>query len=201
MSSYDSLMAQPGWYPDPSGAPGKRYWNGTQWIARPVASGKTSKAWVWILVATVLAFGGCATLMSMAPKHTGDGPAATVPTTATVGINEPVRDGKFEFVVTNAANRGGYFTVTMTARNIGDEAQTFFAGNQKLIDGSGRTYDSDSMGVYDFNQSAMIDLNPGMSTGTIVVPFKVGPGQHLAFVEVHDSAFSGGAKVSLAGAG
>jgi hypothetical protein len=47
----------------------------------------------------------------------------------------------------------------------------------------------------------MIDLNPGMSPGTIVVPFKVGPGEHLAFVEAHDSAFSSGARVSLAGLG
>jgi hypothetical protein len=72
--------------------------------------------------------------MSMTPKqHTGDGHVPGTggqPTTATARVNEPVRDGKLEFVVTNAANRGGYFTVTMTARNIGDEAQTFFAGNR-----------------------------------------------------------------------
>ena len=31
----------PGWYPDPSGAPGKKYWNGQQWLA-PTANGKRS---------------------------------------------------------------------------------------------------------------------------------------------------------------
>jgi hypothetical protein len=30
---------QPGWYPDPSGVPGQRYWDGQQWIA--VAPGST----------------------------------------------------------------------------------------------------------------------------------------------------------------
>ena len=30
-------MSTPGWYPDPSGAPGQRYWNGTNWTEAPPA--------------------------------------------------------------------------------------------------------------------------------------------------------------------
>lgn len=31
MPSYDSLMAQPGWYPDPSGSGMQRYFDGGEW--------------------------------------------------------------------------------------------------------------------------------------------------------------------------
>ena len=30
-----SPQAAPGWYPDPSGGPGQRYWDGQQWQAPP----------------------------------------------------------------------------------------------------------------------------------------------------------------------
>jgi hypothetical protein len=204
------MGATPGWYPDPSGAPGKRYFDGAQWAEQRVAPHKsTGKAWIWIVAAVVLTFGGCSLLMSnVAKQNTGDGHTpgtggGSQPTTATAHLNEPVRDGKFEFTVTSVnPNQHGYFTVNVRVRNIGDGAQTLFAQNQKLIDGEGSTYDADTMAVYDFNQQSggTVDLNPGLTTD-MTIPFRVAPGATLTFVELHDSAFSGGAKVSLAGAG
>lgn len=32
---YEGWVSAPGWYPDPSGAPGQRYWNGTGWTEPP----------------------------------------------------------------------------------------------------------------------------------------------------------------------
>jgi hypothetical protein len=67
----------PGWYPDPSGAPGQRYFDGQQWtIAAPSPAAK-SKAGLWIVLAIiavpVLFFGGCATLVAigMHSDHSG----------------------------------------------------------------------------------------------------------------------------------
>ncbi|MGB6207377.1 NINE protein [Mycobacterium sp.] len=33
-----SPQSAPGWYPDPSGAPGQQYWDGQQWQAAPQAA-------------------------------------------------------------------------------------------------------------------------------------------------------------------
>jgi hypothetical protein len=202
----------PGWYPDPSGAGGQRYFDGTQWTDNRTAAHKAaSKAWIWAVVAAVVVVAiGFSVLTSMSSKvaqeNAGDGhtpgtggspsllPGQVAPT---AHLNDPVRDGKFQFVVTGVSNQRGYFVVYMNVRNIGDQAQAFFAQNQKLIDSSGRTYDADATAVYDFNQSGMVDLNPGL-TASATVPFQVPNGEQFTFVEVHDSAFSGGVKVSLA---
>lgn len=55
----------PGWYPDPSGAPGTRYWDGTRWAAaQPTA--RKRLVWPWILLAVfVLFFGGCGALVML----------------------------------------------------------------------------------------------------------------------------------------
>jgi hypothetical protein len=67
--------AAPGWYPDPSGGPGQRYFDGQQWtIAVPPPAAK-SKAWLWIILVIiavpVLFFGGCATLVADAGAGCG----------------------------------------------------------------------------------------------------------------------------------
>jgi Domain of unknown function (DUF4352)/Protein of unknown function (DUF2510) len=186
-----------GWYPDPSGAPGQRYWDGAQWTQpRPVAHmpmSKMSKVWAWVAgIVAALAVGAwmVAGISSSVNNKTSTPTAAPA-----AGLNQPVRDGQFEFVVTGVYNQG-YMTAHMTVRNIGNEAQTFFTQNQKLIDSAGRIYDADTAAVYDFNKSGMVDLNPGLSTES-VVPFRVPEGVTITAVEVHDSAFSGGARVTV----
>jgi hypothetical protein len=78
------------------------------------------------------------------------------------------------------------------------EPQSFFVQNQKLIDTSGREYAADSMAAYSFNDDGVmvLDLGPGFSL-TVKVPFDVPAGSKPAKVEVHDSAFSGGARVNV----
>jgi hypothetical protein len=207
----------PGWYPDPSGAPGKRYFDGVQWTgaiaaAPPTTSPGISRTQKWwflgLAIAGTLTIGLLAALGKDVGKDippdghtpgTGSGYAAPgSPAEApTAGLNQPVRDGKFEFVVMAVnSDGGGYMTVHMKVANIGNEAQTFFAQNQKLIDTAGRTYEPDTMMVYKYNQSAMVELNPGLNT-TSIVPFHVAEGTQIAAVEVHDSAFSGGARIKV----
>ena len=68
-------MTQPGWYPDPAGGPGKRYWDGQQWgeeiltaspPARPPEPVKNGNAFLWaggllsIVVLVALVGGSCA---------------------------------------------------------------------------------------------------------------------------------------------
>ncbi len=48
----------PGWYPDPSGAPGQRYWNGTDWAAAPQAQAAPKEKNTLGLVALILSIIG-----------------------------------------------------------------------------------------------------------------------------------------------
>lgn len=140
----------------------------------------------------------------------GDGAPAT-PTAAPAG--SAVRDGKFEFrvlgmeraaVAGDLSNQfmtekaqGEFVILTMSVRNIGDEPQSYFGENQKLIDTSGREYGANSAaGMWMNSNSATSDINPGNQI-QVRVAFDVPPGTVPAELEVHDSMFSGGATVRL----
>jgi hypothetical protein len=128
------------------------------------------------------------------------------------GIGQQARDGKFAFTVTSVDRsqvagdptnpflqttaKGEFINVHLKVANIGNQAQTFFATNQKLIAG-GQQFEADTMaavGVGGANQ----DINPGLSIET-VASFDVPPGTVPGVLEVHDSMFSGGAKIRLQG--
>ncbi|UQX12292.1 DUF4352 domain-containing protein [Candidatus Mycobacterium methanotrophicum] len=123
-------------------------------------------------------------------------------------IGTPVRDGKFEFIVTsvdrsktagNPSNeyeqstaQGEYINVHLSVKNTGNEAQSYFASNQKLIVG-GKKFDAASiLGLKGDGDS----INPGLGIDT-VVSFDVPVGTNPDSIELHDSAFSGGATVKL----
>jgi hypothetical protein len=142
---------------------------------------------------------------SGAPSATPAEPAT--PTAAPAG--SPVRDGKFEFRVlgmTRAAQagdlsnqfvdaQGEFIILTMSVANIGDQAQSYFGTNQKLIDTAGREYEANSTADMWANKGTG-DINPGNSI-QVRAAFDVPPGTQPAELEVHDSMFSGGAKVRL----
>lgn len=159
-----------------------------------------------VLLATIVAcivmlLTGCGTVTTSGrTSSTADKPAA--------GIGTPVRDGKFEFVVTSvdrsttagdlsnefmqSTAQGEYINVHLSVKNIGNEAQSYFASNQKLIV-DGKKFDAASiLGVNGDGDS----LNPGLGVDT-VVSFDVPPGTVPGSIELHDSAFSGGAMVKL----
>jgi hypothetical protein len=131
------------------------------------------------------------------------------PTAAPAG--SPVRDGKFEFRVLDMTRakqagdlsnqfgivdaQGEFIILTMSVANIGDQAQSYFGTNQKLIDTAGREYEANSTADMWMN-SGTGDINPGNSI-QVRAAFDVPPGTQPSELEVHDSMFSGGAKVRL----
>jgi hypothetical protein len=131
----------------------------------------------------------------------------------TVGLNEPARDGKFEFTVTGVdcsqstigadpvvdqAN-GVFCIASLNVKNVGDEAQTLDATSQYAYDAQNLKYSSDTAAeIYLPNGGGALfnQLNPGTSvTGQIV--YDVPAGTKITKLELHDSAFSGGVDVTV----
>jgi len=129
------------------------------------------------------------------------------------GLNQAVRDGKFEFVVKSVTcgkaqvgnstlgkkAQGQFCLVAITVKNIGNEAQSLFGDNQTLFDTKGRKFSADTEAAIYVEDSKTLyeEINPGNSiTGTLIydVPKDAKP----AKIELHDSAFSGGVTVKLA---
>ena len=188
-----------------------------------------AKPWVWIVAGTgvvaalCLVLGAFSNLTSDTP--TGDGPAPVtgeervggkpVPEKATLekGIGDAVRDGKFEFVVTrldcsrttlggsflSSTAQGKYCVVSLTVKNIGDEAQLFSGGNQKAYDAKGATFSNDGGAEFyanESNETFLNDINPGNKVSGKVV-FDVPKATELTAIELHDSIWSRGVKVTL----
>jgi hypothetical protein len=88
--------------------------------------------------------------------------------------------------------KGEFFTVLLRITNVGDDARSFSASSQHLIV-NGNKYDASSS-ISD--EHWMEDINPGFSIDGKVT-FDIPPGATPEAIEVHDSMFSGGAKVRL----
>lgn len=127
------------------------------------------------------------------------------------GLGTPVRDGKFEFVVTEVETglteigegftreepQGQFVLVHLTVTNIGDGAQSFFDGNQKLVDDRGRTHETSSAAMWlEDNDLWVNDINPGNTVEGVLL-FDIPEDATPAQLELHDSAFSGGVLVDL----
>lgn len=136
----------------------------------------------------------------------------TEPAAAGAAIGTPVRDGKFEFTVTQVETgvtrvgddilgkdaQGQFVLVHLTVSNIGSKAQYFDGSSQVLRDTAGRTFSADSTaGIYlDKSNSFLNQINPG-NTVQGIVAFDVPVDAVLKTAELHDSAFSSGVTVSL----
>jgi uncharacterized protein DUF4352 len=193
--------------------------------AQPQRAGH--RRWHWIAggAALVVALGcGSAGGGKDASETAGTKGAATAPAKQATGkqatkqekkpgLNQPVRDGRFEFTVTRAKcgatkvgssvlgakAQGEYCLITLRVKNIGKEAQAFADSAQKAYDAKKVEYSVDSgAGIYvnSDNQVLFQDINPGNAvTGTLV--FDVPKGTKLTSLELHDSIFSGGVQVAL----
>ncbi|MGW6729048.1 DUF4352 domain-containing protein [Nocardia sp. NPDC055029] len=139
-----------------------------------------------------------------APATGEGGPAA---------VGSTVRDGKFEFAVTAVDSpvkvigdnpylqktaQGEYIQVHLTVTNISNKAQSYWSDNQKLIDDRGREFKNDTMAGINVNDGTAMasEINPGNSVDVVIV-FDVPAGTTPTTLELHDSAFSRGAKVAL----
>lgn len=132
------------------------------------------------------------------------------------GIGQVAKDGDFAFVVKSttcgasaaaAVYGGGYgetmpagaqeCLVTMTVTDDKSTAQTFFDSNQYGYDAKGHQFSADSnASLYLTGDKDDTQVNPGV-TITAVVPFQIPATDKLTSLQLHDSAFSGGATVRL----
>ncbi|MGH3585493.1 MAG: DUF4352 domain-containing protein [Pseudonocardia sp.] len=175
-----------------------------------------------VCVGYAAAFGAAA---SSAPTASTTGRTAPMPniaaeqsgaaTEASAGIGDQVQDGAFTFTVTDVETgreslgdgflrseaQGNYVLVHVTVTNVGTEAQMFTSANQTLLDAQGREFEADAgaalMNVPD-SESFLTDVNPGNSVDGVLV-FDVPDGLSPTAIELHESLFSGGVTVSLAG--
>ncbi|HEU4515204.1 MAG TPA: DUF4352 domain-containing protein [Nocardioidaceae bacterium] len=131
---------------------------------------------------------------------------------ATPGVNDAVRDGKFEFTVKKVdcgktqigtsmfgtKAQGQFCLVNVKVENIGDEAQSMFGDNQLMFDQEGREFSADTeAAIYmDNAQTLWEEINPGNSINGVVV-FDVPKNAIPSSIELHDSMFSDGVTVSL----
>jgi len=158
---------------------------------------------------------------SSAPESSASAPAdgsegassAPAEDAAGPGIGDEARDGKFAFTVSkvkcgakkvgseylNSKAQGQFCLVTMTVKNIGDEAQMFDAGSQKGQTSSGATVDADGTASLYANDDAntfLNEINPGNSLKNVVVVYDIAEDQELTALELHDSMFSDGVSVA-----
>lgn len=205
--------------------------------AQPMAYGtpppppaKKKRKWPWIALAVIAFFIVVAVATGGEKKEDVNAAAGTtVPTSAgataagttaakadpkAAGLNTPVRDGKFEFVVTGVEAgatdigdnpylaqkaQGQFVIVSMTVKNIGTKPQGFSPSSQKLKDTQGRTFESDSsaqIALGDSDVPLWDNINPG-NTVQVKVVFDMPKDAVPATLELHDSMFSGGAKVAV----
>jgi hypothetical protein len=95
--------------------------------------------------------------------------------------------------------QGQFVLVYVTVKNIGKEPQLFSGEAQKLFEATGKEFSADSeaaISMGDASNSLYEEINPGNSVKGIVV-FDIPKGTDVASIELHDSPFSGGTKVSL----
>ncbi|UGT69829.1 protein kinase [Nocardia gipuzkoensis] len=125
-------------------------------------------------------------------------------------VGTPVRDGKFEFVVTKVdagvsrvglqTAAGSFLIVTLAVRNISDETKWFLPLGQRLLDTQSTAFDHNATATIWQNTQQRLgysfELRPGQSATTQLVfdlPATATPG-HL---ELHDFVLSNGVRVRL----
>ena len=124
-------------------------------------------------------------------------------------INTPVRDGKFEFTVKGVEcgkpsvgegivavkAQGEFCVVSLSVKNIGDEAQSMSSSNQYLYNSEGQQYSATSTFSLE-NDLLYQSINPGNMVDGVIL-FDVTPGMSPSSIELHDGIFSDGVKVEL----
>jgi len=178
------------------------------------------------LYAVLLGLGAIAVLLvagATAQRYTTKEPAAATvppatsaktPQDTTPGVGDAVRDGKFEFVVSQVdcthttlgqeqfkrTAKGKFCVVSLSARNIGDGAQFFLSYAQKGLDAAGTEYGVDEIADLYVNKDTktFVDrVTPGERVAGRIV-FDIPKAVTLTTLELHDSLLSGGVKVRTA---
>ncbi|WP_327095672.1 protein kinase [Nocardia vinacea] len=225
--------------PQPKRAPLAPRWSVSQrrpWIAPPPRKYQRRRrksflsrligALVVIFLTPFMLAAGCAALIAFGNTGSGGGTRTADPSVAvrdgdtaqsaeppapvSAGLNSPVRDGKFEFVVTSVDSgfpriglqnaSGSYSVVTVAVRNISDESKWFLPVGQRLVDTQGRQVDHNAIAtMWQTTQRRYgysFELQPGQSATTQLV-FDVAQDATPSRLELHDFMLSNGATVEL----
>jgi uncharacterized RDD family membrane protein YckC len=150
-------------------------------------------AWPWLVVGAVLlaVVGGCGTFLVAESD---------------LGSNDAVRDGQFQFVVTDF-RKGSVqpdtprdtapFVVLLSVTNTGTEPQSFILGDQKLVDAAGHGYAPRGMAALrSDHETTILAILPGAPT-KLGIRFDLPLGTQPTAIELHESASSRGATVDL----
>jgi serine/threonine protein kinase len=178
------------------------------------------RGWVWVLIAVVIAvlLGLIAGLAQRAEHRAQQGgsppstPSAAAHRSAAPAIRD-AKDGVLDFQVTRvrcggkvighgAVSKhasGQYCLVDLTVHNIGNHAAGVRPEAQKATDTAGDQHRADATAPLFLTSAEAVTkvLNPGQRTAGVLV-FDVPAGATLTRLDVHDSWFSGGARLSLA---
>lgn len=186
---------------------------------------KKNMAWLWVLLGAagviIVCCGlGAVAIFSGGNRDTDPGgqggaaPGTPSPQATSHAIGEPVRDGKFEFVVRGVQcgveqvgqdflierAQGQFCLMTLSIKNVGDEPQTMFDRDQKGFGTNGLEYGANSAAGIAANDTGsqvwVTDINPGNELTGVVV-YDLPKGVELAQVELHDSTPSDGVTVDL----
>jgi hypothetical protein len=146
-------------------------------------------------------------------SSSSDGGSSSGGSAEAVGLNQAVRDGKFEFTVTgvdcskntlgtdpvSTQATGVFCLVNVSVANIGDQAQTLDSTSQYGYDAAGKKYSTDTEAAFYLENAGSTlfeQLNPGTSVDGVLI-FDVPAGTQLTKLELHDSMLSGGVTVNL----
>jgi hypothetical protein len=180
---------------------------------------KKKLRWPWIVGGIVLAgILGCAGVFALVLRGTGEAlneldENNKGKNAATGQMNQPAKDGKFEFTVTGLKcglasvgpadfgqkAQGEFCLVSVNVKNVGSTAELFTDLSQKAYDASGTEFAVDSgAGVYANSETSTFleQINPGNTVKGKLV-FDVPKGTKLTSVLLHESMFSAGVKVPL----
>lgn len=173
---------------------------------------------VIIVLAIIGSAGGSKDKAQQSASSTGSASKTSVTKSeeaTTPKINQPARDGKFEFTVTKITcgektigtnqylqktAQGQYCRLSLTIKNIGDKAQPLFSNDQKLA-ANGKEYSADDTATIYAAPEATSgtwynSINPGNTvSGDILfdIPADVTP----IIAILHDSSLSQGVTISL----
>jgi hypothetical protein len=128
-------------------------------------------------------------------------------------MNQPARDGKFEFTVTKLdcgkpsvgesvlakKAQGEYCIISVTVKNIGTEAQSFDGSSQKAYDATGTQFSNDTAAELALSGDAntfLEQINPGNQVKGELV-YDVPKGTKITAIELHDSFLSAGVKIPV----
>ena len=211
-----------GWYSDPDGSGGQRYWDGHGWTGHQTTAVEgahrqllmrylavcTALLAVLVAVAVYAAFFADDGSVSIGAS---DGPTMTLtPTmTPTIPQNSDATDGALAFSVdtveitpsissvdypVDKTAAGAHVVVHMTVTNTSDEPVMFLGTFQKLTAG-GVVYSIDDEATF-YAQGARADLNPG-EQAQVAVAFDVPPGTDPESIELHTDPLTSGVEVPL----